>query len=114
LARVTALAFGCNQDAGIEDYSHTDASTGSRWLATAASTSLAKSASIVAVESSGSNAMHSEIVRRGGVDYDFRARTNPSQQRTKATGCFSLRNVKHPVSHGVDYTAVNRDYDCLS
>src|SRR5271157_2208898 len=40
---------------------------GSRWLSIAASTSLAKSASMTAVESSGKSAMHSEIERRGGT-----------------------------------------------
>ena len=42
-------------------------SSGSRSLSAAAFTSLAKSASIVAVESSGSNATHSEMDRRGGT-----------------------------------------------
>jgi hypothetical protein len=41
--------------------------SGSRWLSMAASTSLANSASITAVESAGSNAMHSEMLRRGGA-----------------------------------------------
>src|SRR5271157_2647390 len=40
---------------------------GSRWLSIAAWTSLAKSASMTAVESSGNSVMHSEIERRGGT-----------------------------------------------
>jgi len=55
-----------SQRPGIEDQSHEGGSSGSRWLSIAASISLAKSASMTAVESSGKSAMHSEMVRRGG------------------------------------------------
>jgi hypothetical protein len=65
LPRILPLALGLDQNAGIEDQSHAGGSSGSRWLSMAASTSLAKSASMTAVESSGKSAMHSEMVRRG-------------------------------------------------
>ncbi len=61
-----ALALGCDEHARVEDQSHAGGLSGSRWLSTAASTSLAKSGPMVAVESSGSSAMHSEMVRRTG------------------------------------------------
>src|SRR5260370_26530590 len=64
---VLPLPLGGDEHARIEDYSHEGGASGSRWLSIAASTSLAKSASMTAVESSGSSAMHSEIVRRGGA-----------------------------------------------
>src|SRR6266446_416143 len=63
LACVLPLPLGGDEHARIEDYSHVGGESGSRWLSIAASTSLAKSASMTAVESSGSSAMHSEIVR---------------------------------------------------
>lgn len=65
--RVLVLPLGGDQHTGIEDQSHAGGSSGSRWLSIAASTSLAKSASMTAVESSGKSAMHSEMVRRGGA-----------------------------------------------
>ena len=58
LSCILPLALGFDQDAGIEDQSHAGGSSGSRWLSIAASTSLAKSASMTAVESSGKSAMH--------------------------------------------------------
>src|SRR6266849_263431 len=64
---VLPLPLGSDQHTGIEDQSHEGGSSGSRWLSMAASTSLAKSASMTAVESSGSSAMHSEMVRRDGA-----------------------------------------------
>src|SRR5258708_38763751 len=67
LACVLPLPLGGDEHARIEDYSHEGGASGSRWLSIAASTSLAKSASMTAVESTGSSAMHSEIVRRGGA-----------------------------------------------
>src|ERR1700688_987728 len=67
LPRILPLALGLDQNAGIEDQSHAGGSSGSRWLSMAASTSLAKSASMTAVESSGKSAMHSEMMRRGGA-----------------------------------------------
>lgn len=51
-----------------KDQSHAGGESDSRWLSTAASTSFAKSRSMVAVESSGSSAMHSEMVRAEGMD----------------------------------------------
>src|SRR5437879_2629682 len=54
LTGVLPLALGGNQHARIEDQSHAGGRSGSRWLSTAASTSLAKSGSMVALESSGS------------------------------------------------------------
>lgn len=51
---------------GVRDQSHAGRSRGARWLSMAASTSLEKSGSMVAGESSGSRAMHSEMVRRSG------------------------------------------------
>lgn len=65
--RVLVLPLGGDQHTGIEDQSHAGGSSGSRWLSIAASTSLAKSASMTAVESPGKSAMHSEMVRRGGA-----------------------------------------------
>src|SRR5207253_8241471 len=62
-----AAPLGGDHQAGVENQSHAGGSSGSRWLSIAASTSLAKSASMTAVESSGKSAMHSEIVRRGGA-----------------------------------------------
>ena len=66
LPRILALTLGRDQNAGVEDQSHAGGSSGSRWLSTAAWTSLAKSASMVAADSSGRSAMHSEMDRRGG------------------------------------------------
>ena len=66
LPRVLARSFGGNGGVRIEDQSQEGGSSGSRWAAIAASTSAAKSGSMVAVESAGSIAMHSEILRRGG------------------------------------------------
>jgi hypothetical protein len=66
LTSILSRALGFDQNAGIEDRSHAGGSSGSRWLSMAASTSLAKSASMTAVESSGKSAMDSEMVRRSG------------------------------------------------
>lgn len=66
LARSLALAFCSNQYARIKDQSHAGGFNGSRWASTAAATSLAKSSSMVALESAGSREMHSSIDRRGG------------------------------------------------
>ena len=73
--------------------------------------SLAKSGSMVAVESSGSNAMHSEMDRRGGTGAWITATGNlplsitiSAPARTRATareviGGFRFRDVDHMVSH---------------
>jgi hypothetical protein len=81
----------------------------------ATSTSLAKSASITAVESSGKSAMHSEMVRRSGtgawimdhgyrqladLDHDFRAGTHARQHVSKVAHGFRFRDVDHMVGHG--------------
>src|SRR3974390_3833989 len=66
LAGVLALALGGDEHARVEDHSHAGGLSGSRWLSTAASTSLAKSGSMVAVGSSGKRASHAEMVRRTG------------------------------------------------
>src|SRR3989442_13131647 len=65
LVGVLPLAFRCDQNAGIKDQSHAGGFSASRWLAIATSTSLANTRSIVAVESSSSSAIHSQIVRCG-------------------------------------------------
>ena len=66
LFRIQPCAFSGDQHARIKDYSHVGGVSGSGWLFTAASTSLAKSASMVADEFSGSSAIHSAIVLRSG------------------------------------------------
>lgn len=66
LSGVPARSFGGNGGGGIEDQSQAGGSNGSRCAAIAASTSAANSGSMTAVESAGSIAMHSEILRRGG------------------------------------------------
>ena len=90
LSCILPLALGFDQNAGIEDQSHAGGLSGSRWLSIAASTSLAKSASMTAVESSGKSAMHSEIVRRGGAGAwitataTCRSRSPPRHRRAPA------------------------------
>ena len=78
LAGILALAFGGDGGRRVKYQSQAGGSSGSRWAAIAASTSFAKSGSIVAVESAGIRAMHSEILRRTG-----------SAGRITATGCAS-------------------------
>ena len=58
LQGVLALALSGDEDGGVEDQSHAGGLSGSRWLSTAASTPLAKSGSMVAVESSGTGGDH--------------------------------------------------------
>src|SRR5260370_41636684 len=65
LACVLPLPLGGDEHARIEDYSHEGGASGSRWLSIAASTSLAKSASMSAVGATRSSAMPSQIVPRG-------------------------------------------------
>src|SRR5579864_454314 len=50
LLNCVAAPLGSDHQAGVEDQSHAGGSSGSRWLSIAASTSLAKSASSVAVQ----------------------------------------------------------------
>ncbi len=66
LPSVLARSFSGNGGGRIENQSQAGGSSGSRCAAMAASTSAAKSGSMVAVESAGNIAMHSEILRRGG------------------------------------------------
>jgi hypothetical protein len=65
LSCVPPRSFGGDGSGGVEDQSQAGGSSGSRCAAIAASTSAAKSGSITAVESVGSSAMHSEILRPG-------------------------------------------------
>jgi hypothetical protein len=92
---VLPLPLGSDQHTGIEDQSHEGGSSGSQWLSMAASTSWAKSASMTAVESSGSSAMHSEMVRRGrrvdhrhrqftALDHDLRAGAHRARSPAKS------------------------------
>src|SRR5207253_7420282 len=85
LPGVLALAFGGDGGRRVEHQSQAGGSSGSRWEAIAASTSFAKSGSMVAVESAGIRAMHSEILRRTG-----------SAGRMIATGCASRSMITSP------------------
>ena len=90
--------------------------SGARWLSTAACTSLAKSASIVAVESSGSRAMHSEMVRRTGsaacstatgralfsITISAPLRT-ALEQRSEVTRRFRVRYMDDVLGHDTIY-----------
>jgi len=67
LASGSSLPFSLDEYTGVENQSHSGGCNASRWLSIPSLTSLAKSASITAVESSGSRAIQSEIRRRGGV-----------------------------------------------
>jgi hypothetical protein len=67
LCRRPPQALSRDEGACVGDQSHSGGLSGSRWLLIAASTSLAKSASMTAVESSGNSAMHSEMRRSGGT-----------------------------------------------
>src|SRR5471030_2597286 len=88
LPGVLALAFGGDGRRRVEHQSQLGGSNASRCAATAASTSFAKSGSIVAVESAGIRAMHSEILRCTG-----------SAGRMTATGCASRSTMTSiPVS----------------
>ena len=67
LACISSRALRSDDCGRVEDQSQAGGSSGSRCAAIAASTSPAKSASIVAVDSDDNMAMHSEILRRGGA-----------------------------------------------
>src|SRR3984885_12699282 len=112
-ASICPLPLASDQHTRIEDQSYAGDSSGSRWLSMAASTSLAKSASMTAVESSGSSAMHSEMVRRGGggawitatgslplFDHGLRAGAHARHAPGEVAGSFRLRDVDYMVSHG--------------
>jgi hypothetical protein len=74
---------------------------------------LAKSASIVAVDSAGNSAMQSEMERRCGsgawikatfsavLDHDLRTGADPRQQPSEVAGRLRFRDVDHMVSHEV-------------
>ena len=113
LPRILPPALGFDQKRWIEDQSHAGGLSGARWLSMAASTSLAKSPSMTAVESSGKSAMHSEMVRRRGVGAWIMATGNlplsittsapaPSarQHIGEVAGGFRFRDEDHMVSHG--------------
>jgi hypothetical protein len=118
LLGILPLALGFDQNAGIEDQSHAGGSSGSRWLSMAASTSLEKSASITAVESSGKSAMHSEMVRHGGAGASNTATGNlrlsittsaPARTRASTSAKLLAASLPRCGSHGQpwrDYTVI--------
>src|SRR5207302_11346708 len=111
-----ASAFGSDNDAWVEDYSHAGGFQGLRWLRIS-STSSAKSGSrtgALPVSSSCAlaNAMHSEMLRRTGsaVSRTATGRAPFSMMtfapaRTRAINeaivvrCFRLGDVNHVLSH---------------